>query len=85
MKEKSSWRKFQDFIYQQNINVVKSYTLAEYDNFMDSFKKEFGEEKEQWFMDCWMPEGEAIQAGIEDSCSHYSFVYPSKKEFNSSF
>lgn len=80
--ESAAYEKFCAFLENHGINEEDSYTLEEYTKFVEAFKEEFGEDKEQFFMDCWMPEGEPIAPGIDDSMSHYSFMDVSEEDFN---
>jgi len=58
----------------------ESLTLDAYTKVIERARDLWGDEVAQWLMDCFMPEGEAVEPGYEDSLSHYFFMCSSWKE-----
>lgn len=50
-------------------------TLRQYDLLLTSAYRWYGGHVSSWLADCFMPEGEAVSPGYEDSMSHYSILF----------
>jgi hypothetical protein len=51
-------------------------TLQQYTEVIERARELWGDKVAAFLMDCFMPEGEAVEPGYEDSLSHYSFDTP---------
>ncbi len=61
--------------FLQSFNVVPGVTITfdKWNRLTDTAFNVWGDEFAAWLMDCFMPEGEAVDPGYEDSMSHYYF------------
>lgn len=57
--------------------------LGRYDMILAFVEKKYGKEEMARFADCWMPDGEAVEPGYEDSVSH--FVLASEEELEEEY
>jgi hypothetical protein len=57
-----------------------SLELRAYEKIVQSAGETWGHSVEAFLMDCFMPEGEPVHPGFEDSLSHYSFEPASWEE-----
>lgn len=57
-----------------------SLTLDAYTKVIERARELWGDDVAQWLMDCFMPEGEPVEPGYEDSLSHYFFQCSTWKE-----
>ena len=48
-------------------------TLQQYVDVVEGARRIWGDDVAAFIMDCFMPEGEPVEPGYEDSLSHYSF------------
>lgn len=64
-------------------------TLDQYTRVVENARENFGDKVAAFLMDCFMPEGEPVEPGYEDSLSHYSFTPTSwaelEKDWTESF
>lgn len=58
----------------------ESLTLDVYTKVVERARELWGDSVAAWLMDCFMPEGEVVEPGYEDSLSHYFFQCSSWKE-----
>lgn len=58
-----------------------SIELDKYVKLIDAAKSKFGDDVSASLMDFFMPEGEPIEPGYEDSLSHYQFTCNTWDEF----
>lgn len=52
-------------------NLDNRVTLERYSEVFEYVKERYGEAAAAKFADCWIPDGEAVQPGYEDSATHY--------------
>jgi len=74
---------YEPFVWEEMVTFLSihhvtpgcdSLTLEAYSNMIEKARGIWGDEVAAWLMDCFMPEGEAVEPGYEDSCSHYFFM-----------
>jgi hypothetical protein len=65
--------KLKQFLLTFNVSPGVTITLDKFDRLTTAAFNGWGEDFGAWLMDCFMPEGDAVEPGYEDSCSHYSF------------
>jgi hypothetical protein len=54
-------------------DLTAQLTLDQYTEVIERARELWGDKVGQFLMDCFMPEGEAVEPGYEDSLSHYTF------------
>ncbi len=68
------------FLLSYNVVPRVTITLDKFDRLLTAALATHGHDICAWLMDCFMPEGEAVEPGYEDSCSHYYFEPQSWEE-----
>ena len=62
------------------MNLSKPIALRDYVDLVTAVRAAAGDEAADMLRDCFMPEGNAVEPGYEDSLSHYAFLLDDWKE-----
>lgn len=67
--------------HKVSLNENEPLTLEQYSNMLRDVKHMFGDDVTMYIQDCFIPTGEPVDPGYEDSLSHYVFNYDTWEDF----